>query len=105
MDGVSQSLIAYRLRTVRVGVLTQLLVMRQQQAVEINDNVVQGLAVASYALDAGDEARAKAAVKKTLAAARSIVNKLLDVEALRPGDLVRSRSADVTTDDEEASAR
>ena len=74
--------------------------MRQQQAVEINDFVVQGLAVASYALDAGDEARARAAIGKTLAAARSIVNQLLDVDALQPGDLVRSRSATVLADPE-----
>lgn len=79
--------------------------VKQQQAVEINDNVVQGLVVASYALDSEDHPRAKNAVKKTLEAARSIVNKLLDVESLRPGDLVRSESAQVDTDDEEASAR
>ncbi|MDQ4095777.1 MAG: PAS domain-containing protein [Actinomycetota bacterium] len=79
--------------------------VKQQQAIEINDNVVQGLVVATYALDAQDHARAKSAVKKTLAAARSIVSKLLDVDALQPGDLVRSESAQVTTDDEEASAR
>ena len=68
---------------------------RQRQAVEINDTVVQGLAVAGYALDADDPARAKAAITKTLAAARSIVNKLLNVEKLKPGDLVRSESATV----------
>ncbi|MDQ4143864.1 MAG: PAS domain-containing protein [Actinomycetota bacterium] len=74
--------------------------VRQQQAVEINDTVVQGLAVASYALDANDQSRAKAAVKKTLAAARSIVNQLLNVDTLQPGDLVRSRSATVITEGE-----
>ena len=68
---------------------------RQRQAVEINDTVVQGLAVAGYALDADDPSRAKAAITKTLAAARSIVNKLLNVEKLKPGDLVRSESATV----------
>ena len=79
--------------------------LRQQQAVEINDSVVQGLAVASYALDAGDTTRAKAAVTKTLAAARSIVNQLLNVQALEPGDLVRSGSATVLTEEaEEATA-
>lgn len=71
---------------------------RQRQAVEINDNVVQGLAVAGYALDAGDAGRAKTAITKTLAAARSIVNKLLNVEKLEPGDLVRSESASVIAD-------
>lgn len=78
--------------------------VRHTQAVEINDNVVQGLAVASYALDAGDHPRAKAAVQKTLIAARSIVNQLLNVGSLKPGDLVRSKSADVITYDEEADA-
>ena len=74
---------------------------RQEQAVEINDNVVQGLAVASYALDAGDVAQAREAVGRTLAAARVIVNGLLDVESLQPGDLVRSRSARVISGGEE----
>jgi PAS domain S-box-containing protein len=78
--------------------------VRQQQAVEINDNVVQGLAVASYALGAGDQAKAQEAVKRTLEAARAIVNGLLDVDALRPGDLVRSRSASVIGDGEEKDA-
>ena len=71
---------------------------RQRQAVEINDTVVQGLAVAGYALDADDQDRAKAAITKTLAAARSIVNQLLDVEKLQPGDLVRSESANVVAE-------
>jgi PAS domain S-box-containing protein len=78
--------------------------VKQQQAIEINDNVVQGLVVATYALDSDDRSRAKAAVRKTLEAARSIVNKLLDVDSLQPGDLVRSESAQVNTDDEEANA-
>lgn len=72
---------------------------RQRQAVEINDTVVQGLAVAGYALDADDQDHAKAAITKTLAAARSIVNQLLDVEKLEPGDLVRSESANVVAQD------
>lgn len=71
---------------------------RQRQAVEINDTVVQGLAVAGYALDAGDPDHAKAAITKTLAAARLIVNQLLDVEKLEPGDLVRSESANVVAE-------
>lgn len=73
--------------------------LRRQQAVEINDAVVQGLAVASYALDSGDPSRAKAAITKTLEAARSIVRELLDVDALEPGDLVRSKSASVLAED------
>ena len=75
--------------------------MRQRQAVELNDTVVQGLAVAGYALDAKDSNRAKTAITRTLAAARSIVNKLLNVDNLEPGDLVRSESATVIADDED----
>ena len=74
--------------------------LRQRQALEINDNVVQGLSVAKYALDAGDEGRAKLAVERTLASARHIVTELLNDEEdadlkLGPGDLVRVEPATV----------
>ena len=52
--------------------------LRRQQALEINDNVVQGLAVAKYAFDLGDEAKAKSAIEGTLAAARRIISDLLE---------------------------
>ena len=52
--------------------------IRRQQALEINDNVVQGLAVAKYAFDLGDEAKAKSAIEGTLAAARRIISDLLE---------------------------
>ena len=52
--------------------------IRRQQALEINDNVVQGLAVAKYAFDLGDQAKAKEAIEGTLAAARRIISDLLD---------------------------
>ena len=67
--------------------------MRQRQALEINDNVVQGLAVAKYALDVGDEERAYEAVARTLASARGIITNLLGGEDLGPGDLVRGEAA------------
>jgi hypothetical protein len=52
--------------------------IRRQQALEINDNVVQGLAVAKYAFDLGDLDRAREAVEGTLGAARRIISDLLD---------------------------
>ena len=52
--------------------------LRRQQALEINDNVVQGLAVAKYAFDLGEQAKAKEAIEGTLAAARRIISDLLD---------------------------
>jgi signal transduction histidine kinase len=73
--------------------------IRQRQALEINDNVVQGLTVAKYALDAGDQAHAHEAVQKTLGAARHIVTELLGNEDeeldLGPGDLIRLEPASV----------
>ena len=69
---------------------------RRKQAMEINDSVVQGLAVAAYALDAKDDARARKAIRNTLEAVRSMISGLLDHKNLKPGDLVRSEPAEVT---------
>ena len=70
---------------------------RRKQALEMNDSIVQGLAVATMAHELGDEAKATAAVEETLAGARSIVNDLIDdleqSGPLRPGDLVRESPA------------
>jgi len=73
--------------------------LRQRQALEINDNVVQGLAIAKYALDAGDEQKAYEAVARTLTSARGIISDLLggeDSGQLGPGDLVRGEAANPT---------
>ncbi|HYN37092.1 MAG TPA: hypothetical protein VEV82_08980 [Actinomycetota bacterium] len=74
--------------------------LRQRQALEINDNIVQGLTVAKYAMDAGDLARAKEAVEQTLMSARHIVTDLLNEDdgddlKLGPGDLIRLEPATV----------
>ncbi len=74
---------------------------RRQQAMEINDSVVQGLAVAAYALDANDHATARKAIRNTLEAVRSMISGLLDHRNLKPGDLVRSGPADVTDEEKE----
>ncbi len=52
--------------------------IRRQQALQINDNVVQGLAVAKYAFDLGHNEKAKEAIEGTLAAARRIISDLLE---------------------------
>jgi sigma-B regulation protein RsbU (phosphoserine phosphatase) len=71
--------------------------LRRQHALELNDDVVQGLTVAQLALEIGQEDRAREAVASTLEAARSIVTELLresgDRGKLRPGDLVRPQPA------------
>lgn len=73
--------------------------LRRRQALEINDNVVQGLTVAKYALDAGDTEDARQAIERTLSAARHIITELLDEgpDDLRlvAGDLVRLEPATV----------
>jgi hypothetical protein len=71
--------------------------IRRQQALEINDNIVQGLAVAKYSFDLGQEAKAREAIEGTLVAARSIISELLeDIGGqvdLGPGALTRGHAA------------
>jgi PAS domain S-box-containing protein len=52
--------------------------LRHRQALEINDNLVQGLAVAKYAMELGDSERATQAIENTLHSAQGIVGSLLD---------------------------
>jgi signal transduction histidine kinase len=66
---------------------------RERQGVEIHDNVVQGLAVAHYALQRGDAGAAAAAVEETLGRARALVGALLGDAPPVPGDLRRSGAA------------
>ena len=74
--------------------------LRQQQALQINDNVVQGLTVAKYAQEMGRAEQASEAIDRTLEAARRIITDLLndrsDEGPLGPGDLVRERPASVS---------
>lgn len=70
--------------------------VRRRQALEINDNLVQGLSAAALSLDAGDSAHAKANVQMVLTAARTMMNNLLrdpTGRALAPGDLVRTAAS------------
>jgi signal transduction histidine kinase len=74
---------------------------RQRQALEINDNIVQGLTVAQLALTLEENERSREALEETLVRARHIISDLLgsvdDPEVkLGAGDLVRKRPATVT---------
>jgi PAS domain S-box-containing protein len=72
--------------------------LRRRQALEINDNVVQGLVAASYALDQGEMPASRAYLDQTLSAARAMMDDLLeplDGEGLQPGDLVRTTAASI----------
>ena len=73
--------------------------LRRKQALEMNDEVVQGLSVAKYAFEVEDPSMAQRAVEKTLEAARQMVSELLSEGTKRrilgPGDLIRERPARV----------
>lgn len=72
----------------------------KKQALELNDAIVQGLAVAKMFLEAGDPDRGLAAVTNTLERAKSIVAELLadikDAEGFAGGGLTREQAADVS---------
>jgi len=71
--------------------------VRRQQALEINDNIVQGLTVAQLALELERPEDSLVAIEDTLAKARGIISTLLGEmqsnESLNAGDLVRARPA------------
>ena len=73
---------------------------QQRQALQINDNIVQGLTVAHMALDLGDVQKGSAALADTLVSARAIISGLLEDPGrgtgLGPGDLVRQEAAVAT---------
>lgn len=66
--------------------------LRRRQALNLNDDVVQGLVIAKISLAVGDRARSEAALDAALANARSIIGDLIgestDGQVL-PGSLVR----------------
>lgn len=81
---------------VRRGGELESLRQRQRQALDIHDNVVQGLALAKLSFELGEDEAGLAAVDQTLAAARSFVTDLLgdpDIVDLRNGALRRSLPA------------
>lgn len=73
---------------------------RRRQALEINDNVVQGLTSAAYALDQDDVPLARSFVDRTLTSARHMMDDLLEPrgQEIRPGDLIRAKAASVGTE-------
>jgi PAS domain S-box-containing protein len=63
--------------------------LRRQHALEVNDDVVQGLAVADLALGLGEFDKARESVSRTLGAARQLVTEFL-AGVPRPGQLRRT---------------
>ncbi|WP_027347251.1 response regulator [Hamadaea tsunoensis] len=67
--------------------------VRRKQALEINDNVVQSLAAATFALERGDASGAERILSRTIVAAREMMRNLLGEGAVTPGELVRDTPA------------
>ena len=72
------------------------LALRQRHALEVNDDIIQGLAIADLALNLEDYDKARQAIGDTLTAARRFVTDLLgdsadatDAVSISPGDLRR----------------
>jgi PAS domain S-box-containing protein len=79
---------------------------RRKAALEINDNVVQGLTAALYALEIDDSDTVGSYVRKSLDSARKTITDLVstpDGDDLTPGDLVRTTSSKL--DEEDASGK
>lgn len=72
---------------------------REQQALELNDTVLQGLVVAKMALDLNQTARSQEALTSSIVAASRIITDLLGSKGDEHG-LVRSTPAEVATSSE-----
>ena len=73
---------------------------RRRQALELNDDIVQGLAVAQLAFEAGLTEQAQESIGRTLEAAKAIVSDLLEDAGqhgqIQAGDLIRARPSRVS---------
>lgn len=61
---------------------------RRKQALELNDQVVQGLVAAKLAFETGQEKTGLQSVTATLERAKAVVTRLLQEGTIEPGDLV-----------------
>ena len=72
----------------------------RRRALEINDNIVQGLTVAQMALALDERDKSQQAIQTALGSARAIISDLLGRSGtqsrLGPGDLVRDEAARIT---------
>lgn len=80
----------------------------ERQALEINDNIVQGLVVAKYCAQRGDVDRALEAIDETLDRARKLITEQLEAVStkqggLQPGDLARATASSVSQSPREPS--
>jgi hypothetical protein len=84
----------------RGAALFEYMKVRERQAAEINDSIVQGLAIAKYALDEGKDEQTRVAIESSLQQAKTLISELLEGQAhgkVKPGDLRRSAPAHLAT--------
>ena len=78
--------------------------IRRRQALELNDEIVQGLTVAKMAHQLGRPVETEEAITKTLKAAQMIISQMLIEEKgdkpLEEGGLVRGRPAHLPSDED-----
>lgn len=95
--GAIANLALERIETGELRLELETAALRRRQALEINDNVVQGLAVAKYAFELGNTEKAMSAVEGTLAASRRIISDLVEElgvdEVFEGPDSVRQEAA------------
>jgi len=69
----------------------RMIIAFQREAAEINDTIVQGMAAAKWALEAGDMDTGLDMLTETIVQAQSLVSSMLGSASPLPGDLRRSR--------------
>jgi hypothetical protein len=74
--------------------------LNERHAVEINDNIIQGLALAKYQLEAGEGEASAAQVAETLREAQRLVSGLLGDAEVQAGQLRREIAAETTRPDQ-----
>ena len=72
--------------------------LSERHAVQINDNVIQGLALANYKLQAGQSEASAQQLAQTLREAQALVSQLLGEAELQPGQLRRATPAHTQAD-------
>ena len=68
--------------------------LNERHAVEINDNIIQGLALAKYQLERGEDADSATQITDTLREAQRLVSGLLGDAEVQAGQLKRERAAE-----------
>ncbi len=66
---------------------------RQRTALEVHDDIIQGLVTARLAMELGDVEQATRAIDSSLSASRGVIDRMLEPVDVKAGDLRRRRSA------------